>query len=127
MMRRLSARLNYLAADRPELQYASKGISQHMAKPTKKAMRKLRRVGRFLVGAGRSVQRFPWIESSAVDKVHGYGDSDWAADKSTGRSTSGGAIVWDGHLLKSWSSSQQTVAMSSGEAELYALTRLLRT
>ena len=28
-----------------------------------------------------------------------------------------------GHTLKTWSSSQSTIALSSGEAELYALTK----
>ena len=50
-----------------------------------------------------------------------YTDSDWAGCKSTCRSTSGGIVRWGKHCLKSWSSTQATVALSSADAELYAL------
>eukprot|EP00974_Lingulodinium_polyedra_P089288 8657352-Lingulodinium_polyedra.AAC.1 len=40
------------------------------------------------------------------------------------KSTSGGAIMWGSHCLKAWSTSQSTVALSSGEAELYAMTKM---
>ena len=52
-----------------------------------------------------------------------YVDSDWAGDKKTCKSTSGGMIFRGAHLLKSWSTNQQIVALSSGEAELYAQTK----
>ena len=52
-----------------------------------------------------------------------YTDSNWAGCSRTRRSTSGGIVVLDGGALKSWSSTQATVAMSSGEAEYYALVK----
>ncbi len=39
------------------------------------------------------------------------------------RSTSGSLIQLGRHLIKSWSSTQQVTALSSGEAEYYAITR----
>ena len=39
------------------------------------------------------------------------------------RSTSGGAITWGWHTLKAWSSTQAVLALSSAEAELYAMTK----
>ena len=119
--RALAARLNYLALDRPDLQYCSKNISKYISSPTPTAWRMLKRVGRYLVGAMRVVQLFEWQHRCSVLK--GMGDSDWAGDRVTGKSTRGGCLMLGRHLLKSWSSNQQTVAMSSGEAELYALTR----
>ena len=47
-----------------------------------------------------------------------YVDTDWAGCFKTRRSISGGAIMRGTHLLKHWSTTQQTVALSSGEAEL---------
>ena len=38
-------------------------------------------------------------------------------------STSGGVVMWGSHCSKAWSTSQTTVALSSGEAELYAMTK----
>ena len=42
--RALAARLNYLAMDRPDLQYASNGISKFMSSPTPLGWRLLKRV-----------------------------------------------------------------------------------
>ncbi len=55
--------------------------------------------------------------------VHAYADSDWAGNKKEGTSTSGGVLQWGGSVVKAWASSQRTVALSSGEAELYAATK----
>ena len=49
--------------------------------------------------------------------------SDWAGDRSTGRSTSGGVLMFGNSVVKTWASTQQTVAVSSGEVELYAMTK----
>ena len=50
-----------------------------------------------------------------------YVDSDWAGNKITRKSTSGGAMFLGKHLIKSWSSTQQVMALSSGEAELHGM------
>ena len=47
-----------------------------------------------------------------------YVDTDWAGCHKTRKSTSGGAIVRGSNLLTHWSTTQQTIALSSGEAEL---------
>ncbi len=39
------------------------------------------------------------------------------------RSTSGGLIILGSHLIKSWSSTQKVTALSSGEAEYYAIVK----
>ena len=49
-----------------------------------------------------------------------YVDSDWATDKISRRSTSGGMLMYAGALVLSYSRTQTTVATSSAEAELYA-------
>ena len=40
------------------------------------------------------------------------------------KSTSGGAAMYGWHCIRTWSSTQQTIALSSGEAELYALVKV---
>ena len=47
-------------------------------------------------------------------------DSDWAGCASTRKSTNGGAVMWNGICLKTWSTTQTVIALSSGEAEYYA-------
>ena len=51
------------------------------------------------------------------------GDSDHAGCIRTRKSTSGGIVRWGGHVLKWWSKTQPTLALSSGEAELAAIVR----
>ena len=119
--RAISARINFLALDRSDLQYASKCASQGMSSPTKRSWETVKRIGRYLKGVPRIVQEFPW--ESHVLELTGFADSDWAGDRQTLKSTSGGAIMWGKHCLKTWSSSQSTTALSSGEAELYAVTK----
>ena len=116
--RAICERLNYLAADRPDIQYAANECSKRMALPRKPDWLLLKRVGRYFAGAPRGVQLIEWQPSSVG--LSTYVDSDWAGDKKTCKSTSGGMIFRGGHLLKSWSTNQQIIALSSGEAELYA-------
>ena len=53
--------------------------------------------------------------------VEVYSDSDWAGCHDTRRSTSGGIIYFEGAVLTFWSRTQTTIALSSCEAELYAI------
>ena len=53
--------------------------------------------------------------------IEGFTDSDWAGDVKDRKSTSGGIIMWGSHLIKGWSSAQNVIALSGGEAELYAM------
>ena len=121
--RAIAARLNYLAGDRPDLLFASKCVCRRMSAPRNKDWEMLKRVARYLKGCPRMIQRFDW-EHDDPKTLIGYADSDWAGDKVDMKSTSGGAIQWGSHILKCWSSSQSTIALSSGEAELYAMTKV---
>ena len=57
------------------------------------------------------------------EHVDAFSDSDWAGDRVTRKSTSGGVLMMGSHLLKSWATTQPVIALSSGEAELYALVK----
>ena len=54
----------------------------------------------------------------------GNSDSDWAGCRTTGKGTSGGLVMVGRHLIKSWSRTQDSVTLSSAEAELVALGKL---
>ena len=119
--RGLAARLNFLAQDSPILQFAAKKVSEKMARPREADWLKLTRAAKYLVGAPRLIQIFQWQE--LPHRLHTFTDSDWAGDRETRKSTSGGAVVYGLHTLKTWSSTQTVIALSSGEAELYALVK----
>ena len=119
--RALAARLNYLSLDRPDLQHAAKETSKCMSSPRQGDWTKLKRVARYLMGAPRLVQEFKWQAKGQMVRAHT--DSDWAGDKVSRKSTSGGVVSYGDHMIKTWASTQQVVALSSGEAELYALVK----
>ena len=86
-----------------------------MANPTASSWDNIRRVVRYLKGEPRVGYRYNW---QGQEDLAVYVDTDWDGCFKTRKSTSGGAIMRGGHLLKRWNSTQQTVALSSGEAEL---------
>ena len=116
--RSLVARANYLALDRGDIQYATKEVCRGMASPTVGDHRKLKRLVRYLLGRPRVVTKFPWQREP--EKVEGFSDSDYAGCRRTAKSTSGGALLIGRHCVKTWSSTQKSVTLSSGEAELVA-------
>ena len=52
--------------------------------------------------------------------IEPYVDSDWAGCRKSRKSTSGGVIYFGGVAVRAWSSNQNVIALSSGEAEYYA-------
>ena len=120
--RAVAARANYLSADRPDIPYSVKEVCRRMAKPVEGDWQKLSRLGRCLRGAPRCVMEYRWQQEG--ENPVGCSGSDWAGDRRTGKSTSGGIIMLGSHLIKSWSRTQDSVTLSSAEAELVALGKL---
>ena len=48
-------------------------------------------------------------------------DTDFNGCQKTGKSTSGGIVRHASHIMKSWSTNQAVVALSSGEVEYYGM------
>jgi hypothetical protein len=119
--RGLAARLNYMAQDNLFLQFPAKEICKNMSKPRRHDFFKIKRVVRFLKGAGSVSLIFEWQTEVEARQVVVYVDSDWAGCRSSRRSTSGGVLIVGKHILRTWSNTQATVATSSGEAELIAM------
>ena len=119
MFRALAARGNYLSQDRSDIQFAVKELCRNMSCPTSDDWNKLKRLGRYLMGRERMIIMFNY--QSWDGRVVIWTDSDWAGDKFNRKSTSGGVIMLGSHTIKSWASTQSVVALSSGEAEYYAI------
>ena len=117
--RAITARLNYMSPDRVDIQFAVKEAARAMSQPRKSSWSLLSKIGRYLVGRPRLVMEFPWQTEQGF--VTTYTDSDWAGCAKTARSTSGGIVTIGDHVIKSYSRQQKTVALSSAEAELYAM------
>jgi hypothetical protein len=111
--RSLIARQNFMSHDRMDMQFTSKECARNMSSPNLRDWGKLKRSGRYLKGAPRVVMHYPIQELPST--LVGYLDANWAGDKQTRKSTSGGVL--------SWSKTQSTVALSSAESELYGLVK----
>ena len=111
--------MNYYAQDCPEALFAAKEASKDMANPREGSGAKLKRLVRFLIGREAVVWKYRWQEEGQVLWV--FSDSDWGGDRSDRKSTTGGAIMFGDHCWKAWSSTQGAVALSSAEAEFYAM------
>ena len=58
--RALAARANDLAMDRPDTNFATKEVRRGTARPNEGDWRRLKRLGRYLVGGMGTVLRHPW-------------------------------------------------------------------
>ena len=74
--REVAAGANYIAQDRPDIQYATKEIRRGMRRPTKGHSEKVRRPARDLVTVPRMAMSSYWQEEQLVLK--GWSDSDFA-------------------------------------------------
>ena len=63
---------------------------------------------------------YPW---QVADRADAYSDTDWAGCLKIRKSTSGGCLMLGKHLIKSWSSTQASISLSSGEAEFYGVVK----
>ena len=117
--RSLAARCNFLSMDRLDLQYACKEICHRMSSPRNWML--LKKLARYLVKHRRIAIDFRF--QNDANFVDGYSDSDYAGCKDTRKSTSGGCMMIGTHTIRSRSSTQAVVAMSSGQAEVYAVVR----
>ena len=118
-------KLLWLVFVRPDCSYAVEELNRDVKAPTQESLAKLKHVLRYLAGARQSVLRLrpnqmlaSW--KSTIDVI-GYVDSDWAGCSKTRKSTSGSTIQILGCDIVHTSGTRDTVALSSGEAELYAI------
>ena len=118
--RACAARANYLAQDRADFSFACKEVCREMSEPKSGSWERLKRTVRYGLHMPRLVHHYRWQTAGEIET---YVDSDWAGCVLTRKSTSGGAIMLGDHLVKHWSSTQSVLALSSTEAELYALVK----
>ena len=121
LFRALSARANYLTQDRSDIGFAVKELCRNMAKPKNSDWEKLKRLGRYLIDKTRVIVKFHY--QSMPEEIQITVDTDHAGCLETRKSTSGGVAMFGSHCIKSWASTQQVIATSSGEAEYYGMVK----
>ena len=82
----------------------------------------LNRLCRYFGGKPRLVFRAVFQKS---DSIECCSDTDWAGCPRTRKSTSGGVLLLGQHILKTFSSTQLSVTLSSGVAEFYGVVKAI--
>ena len=95
MFRAVAARLNYLSHDRPDIKFATMKLCSKMSRLDAQDLKKMKRV---LVGKPRVGSLFEWQAHPGT--LHALADADWARDRLSRKSVSGGMILHGKHLIK---------------------------
>ena len=117
--RSIVATINFVATDVLGLHFACNEACREMSAPTVQPWKKVKRIGRYLFGREKVVWMFLSGDGHGSLKV--FPDSDWAGDLETRKLTSGGILTIGEQCLKTWSTNQSSFALSSCEAESYAV------
>ena len=123
-------KIGWLTQTRTDVTYFHSMLSRGQSAPRQVHEEALRKFLRWLVGCPLLDQLFPFGDDTTLENegatLVAFCDSNWASEKSTGRkSTSGGVIYlvagpyW--YCVKGYSRLQSVVALSSAEAELFAI------
>ena len=121
LFRSIVGRLQWIVPVRPDLAYAVKELARCLSAPTNVDLSALRYVLRFIKGSMKWVFRLEKVEMGKSVSINAYADSNWAGCSKTRKSTSGLVIKIGSNSLEFASRTQSSLALSSGEAELYAL------
>ena len=126
LFRAVVGKLQYITGVRTDLMFATKCLSYKLASPTL-AVTRGKKVLRYLKGT-RELNLYltipalkPYELNKTLKHITGFSDADWPGDPVTRKSTSCTVCYVDQFLLTSECRGQGTVALSSGESEMYAL------
>ena len=98
MFRAVATRLNYLSQDRPDITFATMKLCSKMSRPDAQDVKNMKRLGRFLVRRPRAGCLFEWQAHPSA--LHAVADADWAGDRQSRKSVSGGMILHGKHLIR---------------------------
>lgn len=117
--------LQYLSmTSRPDISAAVSLLSKYQSKPSDEHWAGLKRILRYLRGTMHT--KICYAKRDTQSPVLGYADADFANDQNDRKSVSGYAFLVYGNLV-AWSTKrQQTVSLSSTEAELIALSAAVK-
>ncbi|GJS92658.1 retrovirus-related pol polyprotein from transposon TNT 1-94 [Tanacetum coccineum] len=109
--------LMYLTATRPDIQFSTVLCARYQSNPKESHLIAVKRILRYLKGTPTLGLYYP--KCSGFD-LKGYSDSDYAGCNMDRKSTSGACQILGGKLVCWSAKKQQSVAMSSAEAEYVA-------
>ena len=116
--RSLVGMLQYIAQDRPDIQYVARSLARVMTKATTMHLKMLQRVVKYLLAYPEVEHVFE--ERDNITEATCYVDANWGGEPDS-RSVSGGVLLVGQSLVLSWSRTQGSTALSTAESELYAI------
>ena len=124
--------LDLAISTRPDISYYAMWLGQFNAHPTRAHFLAAKHVLRYLAGTrllalclGSSSHRVPSTLSCYMQNV-GCSDADWASDAIDRKSISGYSFYFQGSLISWLAVKQKSIALSSTEAEYYAMTHAFK-
>ncbi|XP_074303858.1 secreted RxLR effector protein 161-like [Silene latifolia] len=118
---RLIGKLNFLTHTRPDICFAMQHLSQFLSAPTDLHWNAGLHLLRYLSG---SPSQGILLNNSSTFTLQAFCDVDWAACSHSRKSVSGFVVLMGGSLISWKSKKQQTVSLSSAEAEYRSLRRV---
>jgi hypothetical protein len=115
--------LNYLSQTcRPDIAHAVNSVSRYASNPSPSHLIAAKRILRYLAGTIHVGLKYVKSESIGNDiTISAYTDADWGGDHLDRRSTTG-YVIQINNCTVSWATKkQQTIAISSAEAEYMAI------
>ena len=122
--RRAVGKLQWMTYTRPDISYATKELARALQQPTTADQQKLKHLLRYIKGTKdykQIIRPTVKLPAKAIPDINVYVDSDWAGCPTTRKSTTGFIISLLGTTINYGSRTQATIALSSAEAELYAI------
>ena len=121
--RRAVGKLQWMTFTRPDICCATKEFARALQQPTSADQQKLKYLLRYFKGTTHDKQVIrPTVKlTEATHDLNVYVDSVWAGCVHTRKSTTGFSITFLGATISYGSRTQATIALSSAEAELYAI------
>ena len=115
-------KMSWLATTRRDLVYFISVLARGQADPREYHERAIRHTLRCFKTVSSFFQIFPRQRDQDL-RIRVFVDASWGSERSVSRrSISGGCVMLGSACVKSWARLQQSVALSSAESELYALT-----
>ena len=110
--------LRHLLKYRPEIAFAVHEVSKTLASLGDADLRKLRRLGRYLLGT----QKLGIMIRKSKDSEHidAHTDADWSGDSIYRKNTSDGILQMGSARLRGFTKGQSCHKLSSGESECHA-------
>ena len=110
--------LRHLLKYRPDIAFAVHEVSKTLAPPGHADFRRLRRLGRYLLGT----QKVGIMIRKSNDPEHldAYTDADWSGDTINRKSTSSGVLKMGSATLRECTKGRSCETLSSAESEYYA-------